>query len=79
LLLDNTIKHSASDDNNDIQNGKQQPNLYYNTIPIATFKDKSMHYDLEKYPYASMSENRDTNWVEIRANANTDKILWDID
>jgi hypothetical protein len=79
LLVDNTIKHSASDNNNDIQNGKQQPNLYHDTIPIATFKDKSIRYDLNKYPYASMSENRDTNWVEIRANANTDKILWDID
>jgi len=78
LLVDNTIKRSASDNNNDIQNGKQQLNLYHATIPIATFKDKSRHYDFDKYPYASMSENRDTRWVEIRANANTDKILWDI-
>jgi hypothetical protein len=82
LIVDNTIKRSISDNNNnDIQNGRQQQqqrNLYYNTIPIATFKDKSLRYDLDKYPYASMSENRDTRWVEIRANANTDKILWDI-
>jgi hypothetical protein len=78
LIVDNTIKRSMSY-NNDIQNGRQQQlNLYYNTIPIATFKDKSMHYDLDKYPYVSMSENRDTRWVEIRANANTSKILWDI-
>ena len=61
-----------------IQN-TQPLNLYYNTIPIATFKDKSMHYNLEKYPYASMSGNRDTRWVEIRANATISKILWDID
>jgi hypothetical protein len=52
--------------------------LYYNTIPIATFNDKTTHYDLDKYPYASMSENRDTKWVEIRANANTNNILWNI-
>jgi hypothetical protein len=67
-----------SDNNNIVHNKQQQLNLYYNTIPIATFKDKSMHYDLKKYPYASMSQNRDTRWVEIRANANTSKILWDI-
>jgi hypothetical protein len=77
LIVDNTIKRSISDNNNDIQN-EQQLNLYYNTIPIATFKDKSMHYDLEKYPYASMSENRDTMWVEIRANVSTNNVLWDI-
>jgi hypothetical protein len=82
LIVDNTIKRSISDNNNDIQNKQQQQrqlNLYYNTIPIATFKDKSiMHYDLDKYPYASMSENRDIKWVQIRANTNTSKILWDI-
>jgi hypothetical protein len=78
LIVDNTIKRSMSDNNNDIQNEQQQLNLYYNTIPIATFKAKSMRYDVDKYPYASMSENRDTRWVEIRAKANTSKILWDI-
>ena len=78
LIVDNTIKRSIPDNKKDIQNGQQQMNLYYNTIPIATFNDKSMHYDLDKYPYASVSENRDTNWVEIRANANTSKVLWDI-
>ncbi len=78
LIVDNTIKRSVSDNNNDIQNRQQQLNLYYKTIPIATFKDKSMRYDLDKYPYASMTENRDTRWVEIRANANTGNILWDI-
>jgi hypothetical protein len=66
-----------SDNNNIVQN-KQQLNLFYDTIPIATFKDKSIQYELDKYPYASMSENRDTRWVEIRANANNSKILWDI-
>jgi hypothetical protein len=51
LLVDNTIKHSASDNKNDIRNGKkQQPNLYHDIISIATFKGKSMHHDLEKYP-----------------------------
>jgi Dolichyl-phosphate-mannose-protein mannosyltransferase len=73
LIVDNTIKRSISDYyNNYIQNGQQQQlNLYYNTTPIATFKDKSIHYDLDKYPYASMSENQDTKWAEIRGNANT--------
>ena len=78
LIVDNTIKRSMSDNNNDIQNEQQQLNLYYNTIPIATLKDNSTHYDLDKYPYASMSENRDIKQVEIRVNANTSKILWDI-
>jgi hypothetical protein len=71
IILDNAIKHSWSDyNNNNIQNGLQQLNLYYNTNPIATFNDKSMHYDLDKYPYTSIRENRKTYWVEIRANAN---------
>jgi hypothetical protein len=79
LIVDNTIRRSVSDNNNnDIQN-RQQLNLFYNTVPIATFKYKSIvHYDLDKYPYASMSENRDIKRVEIRANANTSNILWDI-
>jgi hypothetical protein len=78
LIVDNTIRRSMPDNNNDIKNRLQQLNLYYNTIPIATFKDKSLGYDLDKYPYASMSQNRDIRWVEIRANANTSNILWDI-
>jgi len=79
LIVDNTIKASSiSDKNNNIQNEQQQLNLYYNTIPIATFKDKSLRYDFDKYPYASMRQNRDTEWIEIRANANTSNILWDI-
>ena len=80
LVIDNAIKNSMSDNNNnDIQNGRrQQLNLYYNTISIAIFNDKSVRYDFNKYPYTSMSENRDTNWVEIRANANISKVLWNI-
>jgi hypothetical protein len=36
-----------------------------------------MHYDVKKYPNASMSENQDPASVEIRANANanTGKII----
>jgi hypothetical protein len=26
-----------------------------------------------------MSENQDTQWVEIRANVSTNNVLWDID
>jgi hypothetical protein len=79
IIVDNTLERSLSDYNNETSNGRrQQLNLYYNTIPIATFIDKSTHYDLDKYPYASMSENRDTKWIEIRANTDTSKILWDI-
>jgi hypothetical protein len=77
LIVDNTIKRSISDNNN-IQNEQQQLNIYYNTIPIATFKDKSLRYDFDKYPFASMSQNREERWIEIRANANTSNILWDI-
>jgi len=82
LIVDNTIKRSVSDNNNnnnnDIQNRRrqQQLNPYYNMTPIAIFKDNSTHYDLDKYPYTSMSENRDTKWVEIRANANGSKVVW---
>ncbi len=80
LIVDNTIKRSLSDNtnNNDIQNRRrqQQLNPYYNMTPIAIFKDNSTHYDLDKYPYTSMSENRDTKWVEIRANANGSKVVW---
>jgi hypothetical protein len=79
ILVDNTLERSLSDYNSETLNGRrQQLSLFYNTIPIATFNYKSTHYDLDKYPYASMSENRDTNWIEIRANADTSRILWDI-
>src|ERR671921_382046 len=81
IIVDNTIKRSLFDNtnNNDIQNSRrrQQLNPYYNTIPIAIFNGNSTHYDLDKYPYTSMSENRDTKWVEIRANANGSKLAWD--
>jgi hypothetical protein len=81
IIVDNTIKRSLFDNtnNNDIQNSRrrQQLNPYYNTIPIAIFNGNSTHYDLNKYPYTSMSENRDTEWVEIRANANGSKLAWD--
>ena len=79
IIVDNTIKHSLSDNtnNNNLQNRRQQQQLnpYYNMIPIATFNDKSMLYDFDKYPYPSMRENRDTKWVEIRANANGSKVV----
>jgi hypothetical protein len=79
LIVDNTIKRSLTDNtnnNNDLLNRRQlQLNPYYNTIPIAIFKDNSTHYDLDKYPYTSMSENRDIKWVEIRANANSSKVV----
>src|SRR5919107_6197777 len=81
IIVDNTIKRSLFDNanNNNIQNSRlqQQLNPYYNTIPIAIFNGNSTHYDLDKYPYTSMSENRDTKWVEIRANANGSKLAWD--
>jgi hypothetical protein len=80
LIVDNTIKRSLSDNtnNNDFLNRRQrQLNPYYNTIPIAIFKDNSRHYNLDKYPYTSMSENRDIKWVEIRANANSSKVVSD--
>ena len=78
FIVDNRIKRFMFDEKKDMQNGQQNLNLYYNTIPIATFKDKSLRYDFDKYPYASMSQNREERWVEIRAYANTSNILWDI-
>jgi predicted RND superfamily exporter protein len=63
LIVDNQVRNSLSD--RDIS--MMEKYYYYYTItPIATFKDKTIKYDTSKYPYASMSENRDTRWVQIR-------------
>jgi hypothetical protein len=63
LIVDNQVKNSLSD-----KDTSTAQKYYYNyTItPIATFQDKSIRYDTSKYPYASMSVNRDITWVQIR-------------
>jgi hypothetical protein len=63
LIVDNQVKNSLSD-----KNTSTAQKYYYNyTItPISTFQDKSIRYDTSKYPYASMSVNRDITWVQIR-------------
>ena len=64
LLVDNQVKNSLSDrDTSNIQ----KYYYYYTITPIATFQDKSIRYDTSKYPYASMSVNRDMRWVQIRS------------
>jgi hypothetical protein len=63
LIVDNQVKNSLSD--RDTSN-VQKYYYYYTITPIATFQDKSITYDTSKYPYASMSVNRDINWVQIR-------------
>jgi Dolichyl-phosphate-mannose-protein mannosyltransferase len=63
LMVDDRVRTSLSD--RDMS--KVQKYYYYYTItPIATFKDKTIKYDTSKYPYASMSENFDTKWFQIR-------------
>ena len=64
LIVDNQVKDSVSE--KDMSLIKK---YYYNyTIaPIATFQDRTVTYDTTKYPYASLSENRDVKWVQIRA------------
>jgi 4-amino-4-deoxy-L-arabinose transferase-like glycosyltransferase len=63
LIVDNRVRNSLSDrDMSEVQ----KYYYYYTITPIATFKDKTIKYDTSKYPYASMSENRDINWVHIR-------------
>ena len=63
LIVDNQVKNSLSD-----KDTSTAQKYYYNyTIaPISTFQDKSIRYDTSKYPYASMSVNRDITWVQIR-------------
>jgi hypothetical protein len=63
LIVDNQVKNSLSD-----RDTSTAQKYYYNyTItPISTFQDKSIRYDTSKYPYASMSVNRDITWVQIR-------------
>jgi hypothetical protein len=63
LIADNKVRDSVSD--KDMSLIKK---YYYNytIIPIATFQDRTTTYDTSKYPYASMNENRDVKWVQIR-------------
>jgi hypothetical protein len=63
LIVDNQVKDSVAD--SDMSLIKK---YYYNyTItPITTFQDRTVTYDTSKYPYASLSENRDLKWVQIR-------------
>jgi hypothetical protein len=63
LIADNQVKHSLSDRDTSTA---QKYYYYYTITPIATFQDKSIKYDTSKYPYASMSVNRDITWVQIR-------------
>src|SRR5919109_2028293 len=63
LIVDNRVRNSLSDKNISML---QKYYYYYTITPVVTFKDKTIKYDTSKYPYASMSENRDTGWVQIR-------------
>jgi hypothetical protein len=63
LIVDDQVKNSLSD--RDTSN-VQKYYYYYTITPIATFQDKAIKYDTSKYPYASMSVNRDIKMVQIR-------------
>jgi len=56
LIVDNRVRNSLSDRD---MSTVQKYYYYYTITPVATFKDKTIKYDTSKYPYASMSENRD--------------------
>jgi Dolichyl-phosphate-mannose-protein mannosyltransferase len=63
LIVDNQVKNSVSE--KDMSLIKK---YYYNYTfaPNATFQDRTVTYDTTKYPYTSLSENRDVKWVQIR-------------
>ena len=63
LIVDNQVKNSLSDTDTSTA---QKYYYNYTITPISTFQDKSIRYDTSKYPYASMSVNRDITWVQIR-------------
>jgi hypothetical protein len=63
LIVDNQVRNSLSDRDMSMV---QKYYYYYTITPVATFKDKTIKYDTSKYPYASMSENHDIKWVQIR-------------
>ena len=63
LIVDNRIRNSLSDTD---MSTVQKYYYYYTITPVVTFKDKTIKYDNSKYPYASMSENRDIKWIQIR-------------
>jgi hypothetical protein len=63
LIVDNQVRNSLSDRD---MSTVQKYYYYYTITPVVTFKDKTIKYDTSKYPYASMSENRDIKWIQIR-------------
>jgi hypothetical protein len=63
LIVDNRVRNSLSDRD---MSTVQKYYYYYTITPVATFKDKTIKYDTSKYPYTSMSVNRDIKWVQIR-------------
>jgi hypothetical protein len=63
LIVDNQVKNSLSDRDTSIV---QKHYYHYTITPITTFQDKSTKYDTSKYPYTSMSTNREIRWVQIR-------------
>jgi Ca2+/Na+ antiporter len=69
FIVDNNIIRAISTEDPPDERSRLLQILYYNTVPILMLEDKKIaSYDIDNYPYASMTANRDRNWVEIRVN-----------
>jgi len=67
LIVDNNIKRgiqsNTSDEKYDILR-----TLYDLTRPVQIIEEKRFHYDLSKYPYSALYDNRAIGNIEIRSN-----------
>jgi hypothetical protein len=64
LFVDNRVRNSLSD--TEFLSSVKKYYYYFAITPIDTFKDTTTKYDISTYPFASLSENHDVNWVQIR-------------
>jgi hypothetical protein len=64
IIVDRSMRESLSS-GNEISNKTETNTPSYFLTPIATFSDDNPAYAYI-YPYTSMSENRDIQWVQIR-------------
>ena len=64
IIMDPALRRSLSETLSELD----VPRPYYLSRAIATFflPDTYVYHDTSKYPYSSMSQNRDTKWVQIR-------------
>jgi hypothetical protein len=63
IIVDRSMKEWFSSSNTETANRTNDPSYF--SRPIVTFEDRNPKYPYA-YPYTSMSENRDIQWVQIR-------------